>query len=371
MDIEKKSVITLNLIPEIGPRRFTNLIGRFGSAAEILNTSEEDLSLAEDVNGSLAKKIASAKDRIDVDKEIELAARSGINILTCFDEGYPKNLKVLYDYPIVVYIKGEIKNTDILSVGIVGTRQPTNYGKSVALKFAKDFAECDVTTISGLARGIDTMVHQATIEAGGRTIAVLGNGLNQHYPPENRKLEESVVKHGALVSEFPLEAFPDRQNFPRRNRIISGLSLATVVIEADIKSGALITARCCLEQGKDVFAVPGSIFSKYSQGTHHLIKSGAQLIENAEEVMGSIEPLAVWLKEKNSQSALQKKEEVELDPKGKKVMDILDTNPEGVSIDYFLENLDMPFGELSATLVNLELKGVLRSLPGKIYIKNH
>jgi len=207
MDTEKKSIITLNLIPEMGPRRFNNLIERFGSAVEVLKASEDELAQSEDINGSLAKKIATAKDTVDVDKEIELADKLGINIFTCFDDGYPKNLKVLYDYPILIYIKGEIKNTDLLSVGIVGTRLPTNYGKSVALKFARDFALCDVTTVSGLARGIDTQVHKATIDAGGRTIAVLGNGLNRHYPPENRKLEESLVKHGALVSEFPLEAF--------------------------------------------------------------------------------------------------------------------------------------------------------------------
>ncbi|MCB4791749.1 MAG: DNA-processing protein DprA [Elusimicrobia bacterium] len=371
MDIEKKAVITLVLLPEIGPVRFQNLINRFGSAVQVLNSSWEELNLVEDINENLSKKIARAKNEVDTDKEIELAAKLGINIVTCFEYEYPKALRNLYNYPAVVYIKGEIKDIDILSVGIVGTRHPTNYGRNAALQFAKDFAKYEVTTISGLARGIDTEVHSSTINAGGRTLAVLGNGLNRHYPPENRKLEEKIVKQGALISEFPLDIEPDRQNFPRRNRIISGLSLATLVVEADIKSGALITARYSVEQGKDVFAVPGPIFSKYSRGTHHLIKSGAQLVEGAKEVLESIEPLAVWLKEKESTSIIREKEDIELDQKGRKVMDILDNNIEGVSIDYFLENLDIPFGELSSTLVNLELKGILRSLPGKIYVKNH
>jgi DNA processing protein len=370
MDAEKQSIIILNLIPEIGPKRFSNLVNRFGRAEEVLKATEYDLSCVEEIGEKLAKKISSAKNSIDADKEIELAGKLGVNIITCFDPQYPKSLKNLPDSPFVLYIKGEVKDDDLLSVAIVGTRLATNYGKSVAMKFSKDFADCGVTTVSGLARGIDTEVHKATIDAGGRTIAVLGNGLNRHYPPENKKLEEKIVKNGALVSEFPLETSPDKCNFPRRNRIISGLSLATLVVEADIKSGALITAKFCLEQGKDVFAVPGPIFSKYSNGTNYLIKSGAVPALSVQEIIEAIAPLAQWLKNKETSKIEAKVPGLELDGIDRQVMAVLDNNSDGVSIDSLLSKIKVSIGELSKALINLELKGFLRSLPGKVFIKN-
>ena len=371
MDAEKQAIITLNLIPEIGPKRFSNLVGRFATAEEVLKAQESELVCVEEINEKLAKKISSAKNNIDVNKEIELARKLGINIITCFDPQYPKSLKSLPDSPFVLYVKGEIKEEDLLSVAIVGTRLATNYGKSVAIKFSKDFADCGVTTVSGLARGIDTEVHKATIDAGGRTIAVLGNGLNRHYPPENKKLEEIIAKNGALVSEFPLDTSPDKGNFPRRNRIISGISLATLVVEADIKSGALITAKFCLEQGKDVFAVPGPIFSKYSNGTNYLIKSGAAPALNVKEIIEAIAPLAEWLKNKESSKIEVKGSGLGLDGIDKRVMDVLDNNVDGVSIDYLLDKVSVSMGELSKALINLELKGFLRTLPGKVFIKNY
>lgn len=370
MNREQYSILTLSLVFEIGPRRFQSLMEYFGTAEAVLNASEADLKNVEDINSDIACKIRRAGRTDDAAHEIELAQKLGVRIITCIDPQYPETLKNLYDWPQVIYVKGEIKLKDSWSVAVVGTRRPTNYGTNVASKFGRELAQHDITTVSGLARGIDTEVHKATVKAGGRTMAVLGNGLNRHYPPENRQLEDKIMHQGALISEFPLNCAPDKQNFPRRNRLISGLALATVVVEADIKSGALITAKCSLDQGKDVFAVPGPIFSKYSQGSHYLIKSGARLVENVGEIIDEIAPLTEWIRKKEQQRIYKQEDKTLLDNKSGEILNILAGSIEGVSIDFLAQNLGYTVGELSSGLLNLEMKGLIRSLPGKVYIKN-
>jgi DNA processing protein len=340
----------------------------FGSAANALAAPDNELLLVEGITPGIAAQIRQ-KQRVDAEQEIARAEKAGVKILTCVDDGYPVELKNISSYPPVMYVRGDITADDLYNVALVGTRHPTAYGRSVAAMFARQFAEKGVTTVSGLARGIDTEVHEATLAAGGRTIAVLGNGLNCHYPVENRKLEDRIAACGALVSEFPMDFQPDRGNFPRRNRIIAGLALATLVVEADLKSGALITAGFALEQGKDVFAVPGPIFSKYSQGPHSLLRQGAHIAESAADVIDTIQPLAEWRIRKSC--APGPRENIPLiDDSQHAVLDLLAQEPEGMSIDRVGTRANLSAGELARCMLDMELKGLVRSLPGRVYIKS-
>jgi DNA processing protein len=367
---EERAIIALHLLPDIGPRRFQHLVARFGSAEAALAASEIELATVEDIGPTLAKQIAGAAQGEAVDKELALAECNGARFVTCISDGYPECLKQLPDAPIVLSIKGELLPDDLAGIAVVGTRHPTAYGRTVAAQFCREFAAKKLTVVSGLARGIDTEAHTAALREGGRTIAVLGNGLNQHYPPENRKLEEKIIENGALISEFPLGFPPDRGNFPRRNRIISGLSLATVVVEADIKSGALITARFAAEQGKDVFAVPGPIFSRYSRGPHSLLKTGAQLAECADDIICEIQQVLEWHGYKKQQPDTVQEDMPLIDNSEEMIINILDREPAGASIDAMAARLALPAGELAAHLLSLELKGLVRSLPGKMYARN-
>jgi DNA processing protein len=365
---ELKYKLLLNMIPEIGPVRANRLLRHFGTAKKIFESTIDEIATIEDIGKILAKKILDITKQIDINKEIEKIKKLNINITTIDDDDYPAQLKNIPDPPIVLYYLGKFTKNDIFSVAIVGTRKPTSYGQLVTEKLTKELVQLNVTIISGLARGIDTIAHWTTIKSGGRTIAILGNGLNVYYPPENRKLETEIIKSGVLVSEFPLNYPPDKSNFPRRNRLIAGLSLGTVVIEGDLTSGAMITARFALDQGKDVFTVPGSIFSKYSRGPHLLLKQGAKLVESAEDIVQEITTLADWILKSN-----QKKEKVEelplLNNIEQEILSKLENEPDGLHIDKLYNLLKRNFSELSQTLISLELKGLIKSLPGKIYIK--
>jgi DNA processing protein len=363
---EQLAIIALHMCQDIGPRRLQNLMAHFGSAVGVLAASEGELTHTEGITPNLARQILRAKCA-DAEKEIARAGKAGARIVTCVDASYPAELKNIASYPPVICVLGDIIADDLLSVALVGTRRPTAYGRNVAETFARQFANEGVTTISGLARGIDTEVHQATLAAGGRTIAVLGNGLNHHYPVENRALGERIAARGALVSEFPMDFPPDRGNFPRRNRIIAGLALATLVVEADLKSGALITAGFALEQGKDVFAVPGPVFSKYSQGPHNLLRQGAQVAESAADVISAIQPMAEWCARRSRAQELPRTMPL-LDDSQQNVLAILSQEPEGMSIDSIGVRTKLAVGELAQCMLDLELKGLVRSLPGRMYI---
>jgi DNA processing protein len=326
------------------------------------------LVLAEGITPEIARRVRRLQ-RADAAREIERAEKAGVRILTCADDAYPAALRTIAGPPPVLYVRGALTADDESAVALVGTRHPTAYGRSVASSFARDFAAAGVTTVSGLARGIDTEVHRATLAAGGRTIAVLGNGLNCHYPRENRALEDQVAERGALVSEFPMDFPPDKTNFPRRNRIIAGLALATLVVEADVRSGALITAGFALEQGKDVFAVPGSVFSKYSQGPHSLLRQGAAVAASAAEVIEAIRPLAAWSARAHRPPAAAPAMPL-LDEPQQRILSLLTGEPEGISIDAIGARAALPAGEVARCLLDLELKGLVRSLPGRVYIRS-
>jgi len=367
---EKQAKILLNLIPEIGSIRANRLLSYFGSASKIFQSTVEELQSIEGLTKPICEKIIRAHNIFDLEKEIKKADKLGINIITSDEDNYPEQLKVISDPPLVIYVLGEIKKDDFFSLSIVGTRKPTGYGVSVTEKLTKEFVESKITIISGLARGIDTIAHWTAVKNGGRTIGVLGNGLSICYPPENKNLKQKILdtNSGALISEFPIDTKPERQNFPQRNRLISALSLATIVIEGDITSGALITAKFALEQGKDVFAVPGSIFSKYSKGPHYLLQQGAKLVMSGEDVIREISNLEKWVKKKNK----RKKETQELqflNPDEQQILSFIELKPDGIYMDELSNLLKKSISVISQNLTSLELKGLIKSLPGKLYIK--
>lgn len=366
MPTELESWVLLNGIPAVGPVKFKLLLNYFGTAEKALSSSFDDLICLEGIDEKSAHLIIDEREKFDLGKELDEAKKEGVRIIASFMDEYPTSLKTIYDYPPVLYVKGEIKEQDAFSVAIVGTRRNTVYGKSACEKIVRDLSNMGVTIISGLARGIDTVAHETALSEHGRTIAVLGNGLSHHYPPENRKLEERIILNGAVISEFPMGIRPDKQNFPRRNRLISGLSLGVVVVEAAEKSGALITATCASEQGRDVFAVPGSIFSKYSAGPHQLINKGAKLVEKAEDIVSEINILKN-LVDKTRANLRTVREEKKINAEFLPVYEAIGYEP--VHMDYLSAALNLPIEKLSVIILNLVMDGLISELPGKTYIR--
>ncbi len=370
---ELKNLMILNNIPLIGPVRIKRLLDFFGSASNVLSASIEDLVQVEGINLSIAKSILSYKNKFNPYKEIETLKNNDVNLIPYYDQNYPEALKYLTDPPILLYVKGEIKPSDLISISIVGTRKPTTYGKLVVEHLIKGLAKYNLTIISGLAYGIDTLAHEYAIKYGLRTIAVLGNGLGVYYPQANRKLQQGIPSYGAVISEFSYFSKPSKSTFPQRNRIIAALSLGTVVVEADIKSGALITAKFAAELGKDVFAVPGSIFSKQSMGANYLIKNGAKLVTEAEDIVEEIKHISDLFKQRlsNLKQIPSKKLQVledNLSENAKRVLDIISLEPEGIHIDKLqnISNIEMPV--LMQIIFELQLASKVKEMPGKIYI---
>jgi len=275
-----------NLIDGIGPNSFKKLLAYFPSLSEAWSAENKQLKQA-GLTDLLVERISKERRRIDPDKEMEKLDREGIKLVTVFDQTYPKLLKEIYNPPALLYLKGEFTSQDESGLAIVGTRKSSLYGRQITPLLAADLTQAGLTIISGLAKGIDTLAHQSALAVNGRTIAVLGSGLDRRsiYPFVNRRLAEEISQQGAVISEFPLGAKPLAQHFPQRNRIIAGLSLGVLVIEAPQKSGALITARDALEQNREVFAIPGPISAENSSGPNNLIKMGAKLVSQANDVL--------------------------------------------------------------------------------------
>lgn len=284
-----EDLIPLNLTGHIGSSLLGRLLERFGSTKGIIGASERELMSVSGIGPIVAKAISDIRKTDKAEEEQEKAKKLGIKILPYTHQSYPEHIKNIFDYPIVLYIKGELKETDKLALAIIGTREATPYGERHAVRFSRELAELDICIVSGLARGIDTFAHLGALKAKeGRTIAVVGSGLDIIYPPENRKLYNQIAERGAVISEFGFGVQPDASNFPRRNRIISALSLGVLVIEAGEKSGAVITAGAALEQGREVFCLPGNIDSAQSQGTNKMIKEGAKLVNDIEDILEEI-----------------------------------------------------------------------------------
>ncbi len=357
---EIKHWLALNMVVGVGRTIFHRLVKAFGSPENVFAARVADLR---QVHG-IGDKVATAISGFDVDRatdrELGLAQKEDIRILTLTSEEYPELLGSIYDPPPVLYVKGKRLDSISFPLAVVGTRNPSEYGKIIAHRLCLKLAAAGFNLVSGLARGVDSLAHRAALEVGADTIAVFGCGLGHTYPPENRKLRNEIVQQGAIVSEFPVLMRPERNNFPARNRVLSGLSLGTVVVEAAEKSGALITADFALEQGREVFAVPGNITSPKSKGTNDLIKAGAKLVDSPESV---IEELLPALQER------MEKPEITLDnDKERQVFSLLSL--EGRHIDHLIENSDLSPAQVSATLLQLELRGLVRQLSGKIYVSN-
>jgi DNA processing protein len=363
MNSETYSIIRLSLCHNISIPRLTGLIAAFGSAENIFSRTVSDLTQVEGIHTSIAEAVLSDNSKKFADAEIELARKENIQILTFADSAYPQRLLDTPDYPPIIYVKGQLLPQDEHSISVVGARRATVYGQTAAAEFAGAFAKNNITVVSGLARGIDTCAHVAALKAKARTIAVLGNGLLNYYPPENKKLQDTIAETGAVISEFPLYAISDKHNFPRRNRIIAALSLATLVVEAKIASGAMITAKICADYGKDVFAVPGSIYNKYSEGPNYLIKNGAMVALNPQDMLSQIKEFAHL-----SQLQQSLKLNVNLSEEETKIFNFLKKTPEGAAPDEISYKTKISISKISSILVNLEISGVVKSVPGQKYI---
>ncbi|MCM8818548.1 MAG: DNA-processing protein DprA [Candidatus Omnitrophica bacterium] len=349
---EKIYWIALNLLG-ISSAKFKILFEKFKSIKEIFNLSVNQL-VELGISKNVAEKIIKW-DQLPLNEEINYIKNEGIKLLTIDDPEYPVLLKEIYDPPFLLYVKGNIEVSSNF-ISIVGTRTPSLYGLKMAEKFASGLAEYGFIVVSGLARGIDTSVHIGTLKVDGKTVGVLGSGFKNFYPPENKKLEKEIIKNGAIITEFPSNTLPERYNFPKRNRIISGLSLATVVIEAGPRSGALITANFALEQGRDVFALPGRVDTLYSKGTNKLLKEGAILIEDIGDIL---EVLNVEVKNKEKKINGIETEE----------MEILAILNEPLQLEEILAKTKIQQDLLFQILTKLQIKGFIEELPGKIYRK--
>lgn len=361
-----EALVSLNLIGNIGSTRLKKLLDYFGKPENILRASPEKLSAIFGIGEEITRAITCFKKE-DLDRELTLAKSLGIKIITREDEDYPENLKNIFDPPIVLYLKGKLIPEDKNSIAIVGSRRASVYGLNCAEKFACELSNYGFTIISGMARGIDTYAHRGALKAKGRTIAVMGSGFNHIYPEENKELSERIAKCGTVISEFPMNTEPLKQNFPRRNRIISGLSLGVLVVEAARNSGALITADCALEQGREVFALPGKVDSGTSFGTNSLIQQGAKLIANVADIIEElIIPVANIQKEdgkvkKSENSHFENEDEYRL-------YELI--SDESVQLDDLVDKTNIDAKKISDILLRLQLKHLIKQLPGKQFVRS-
>ncbi|MFH1415103.1 MAG: DNA-processing protein DprA [Elusimicrobiota bacterium] len=362
-----ENYIQLVSVDGIGCVSIKKLIDYFGNIESIFRSDPEEISAASGLDLNKSEEILRLPGNPSprVIEEIEKIKDRGYHLYYYGLKGYPRMLAEIYDPPVVLYSRGELRESDINAVAIVGTRRATQYGRRVARYISRDMASNNITVISGCAVGIDTIAHKGALENGGRTIAVLGSGLDVEYPPENAKLMEEIAGNGAVVSEFPAGTEPKPYNFPLRNRIISGLSLGVVVVEAPGKSGALITAVRAAEQGRAVYAVPGSVFSSKSKGCNKLIKQGAIPVSMADEILQDISPmLHIPLLKKREKEFVDEK----ISDDGKKILDILSGGE--FTIDEISEKSKIDISTLAKALTDLEMIGVVSQGGGKRYIKN-
>jgi DNA processing protein len=353
--------LCLSLVSGVGPRMLKQLLDHFGEPTAILDAAPSQLRDVPGVGPKLSRSISEARDKIDVEAELKLCAENDIRIMTSRDEDYPRMLREIDDPPPTLFVRGTITAADALAIGIVGSRHATRYGAAQAERFASSLSRAGLTIVSGLARGIDAAAHRAALEADGRTIAVLGGGILHLYPPEHASLADEITKRGALVSEMPPRFAPTSSSFPQRNRIISGLTLGAVIVEASTRSGALITARHAMEQGREVFAVPGRIDSRASHGCHALIRDGAKLIENAEHVLEELGPLIESAPQEDG-TVLRHPAELKLNDTEQTVLQAIDTEP--TLIDQVVQQTGLPVHRVLSTISVLEMRRLITRISG-------
>ncbi len=371
---ELKYWLAWNKVKEVGPIRFSYLLQAFSSLEDAWHSISETNKIMKllHIGENTWKKIEQEKKKIDPDNELALLDKLNVKVITIIEDGYPSILKNIYDPPPIIYYQGNfieiMKNKK--GIAIVGSRKATYYGRKVSREIADELATCGYVIISGLARGIDTHAHIGALEAGGMTIAVLGCGADVIYPAENRGLAYRIIENGAIISEFPLQTKPEKSNFPRRNRIISGLTLGTVVVEAAEKSGALITADFALDQGKEVFAIPGNIHSFLSRGCHNLIKQGAKLVNNYQDILEELKDINELSEVKEGDICKKEQQKIfyeNLSDFEKKFLEYISTEP--LHIDEIANLTDSPHARVSEVLLSLELKNCIREIEGKRYIR--
>ncbi len=352
--------VAFNRVHGIGAVRFAALLEHFGDLERAWEASPEAL-LASGIGPQSVRRLIESRVSIDPDDELEKLERAGVDVLTWLDESYPPLLRQADHAPPVLYIRGRLEPADRDAVAVVGTRRPTPYGQTAARDLAATLAVHGVTVVSGLARGIDAYAHRAALEAGGRTLAVLGSGLDEVYPAEHRRLAEEIATRGALLTDYALGTRPEAANFPPRNRIISGLARAVVVVEAGEESGALITARFAADQGRDVFAVPGSIYNRASRGTNRLIQDGATPLLTPDDVLTSLQTVHGQASPAASEPPMTD------DPVERAVLGCLGADPSHV--DDVVARAGQPVPQVTAALAMLELKGLVTHVGGMHYVR--
>jgi DNA processing protein len=339
------------------------LLARFGSPAAVFAAAPSELREVPGVGVKLCRAIVRARDELDVETELQLCREHGLRIVTEADEDYPPGLRDIPDPPGVLFVRGRLEPRDVMAIGVVGTRHATQYGLRQAERLGEGLTRAGFTVVSGLARGVDAAAHRGALQAQGRTLAVLGSGLLKLYPPEHRGLSEQIAESGAVLSEAPLRAKPLSGAFPQRNRLISGLSLGVIVVEASLRSGALITAEHAMEQGREVFAVPGPIDSHVSHGCHRLLREGARLVESVDDVLEELGPLA-GVASLGDDRDVRHPAELQLNDQERIVLDAIACQP--TSVEQIVTDSQLPVARVLSTISVLEMRRLVRRLSGQL-----
>jgi DNA processing protein len=357
----KEAFIALNMVPRLGPVNVRRLLQTLGSPDRVLTASRDELNGIDGLSPDIADSIVSWESSVDLQREMHQVKEFGAAVLSLDDHEYPAQLREIHDPPTVLYVWGKLEPGDRHAIGVVGSRRTSHYGLECAKKLSYQIAHSGLTVVSGLARGIDTAAHQGALAAKGRTIAVLGAGLNHLYPAENQALAEKIAMSGALVTEFPMDTTPDRQTFPMRNRIISGWGFGLLVVEAGYNSGALISASQAAEQGRNLYAIPGPIDRPTSHGTNRLIQQGAKLVMSVEDILEDVQVLFP------TPPALTQSKPPDLEGDLLRVYEAI-TSQE-TPIDEIIRRSRLGAGVATAALLQLEMRHLVKQLPGKYFVK--
>jgi DNA processing protein len=353
--------VRLSLVAGVGPRTRQALLEFFGSADKVFEAAPSDLRCVPGVGPKLARSIVDGRSDIDVAAELELCRANNVSIVSDSDAPYPKLLREIHDPPGVLYVQGQLLPEDALSIAIVGTRHATQYGLAQADRLAQGLARAGLTIVSGMARGIDAAAHRGALQAGGRTVAVLGSGVLNLYPPEHQDLAAEIAARGAVLSEAPPRSPPASGAFPQRNRIITGLSVGVIVVEAALRSGALISAEHAMEQGREVFAVPGRVDSRASRGCHRLLREGAKLVENVDDVLDELGPL-VESAPRDDGRVIRHPAELQLNDQEQTVLNAIGEEP--TNMDDVCAGSGLPIHRVLATISVLEMRRLVRRTSG-------
>ncbi|HVE15221.1 MAG TPA: DNA-processing protein DprA [Chthoniobacterales bacterium] len=362
---ETEAHIALNMVPRLGPVRLRRLLDAFGTPQRILTASATELERVNGIGPEAARSISGWEKSVDLTGELERIADFGARVLIPSDDEYPESLRTIHDPPIVLYVWGELTDRDRHAIGVVGTRKPSHYASECAKKLSYQLAYSGLTIYSGLARGIDTAAHHGALAAKGRTIAVMGSGLNHVYPPQNRELAEKIAAgNGAVITEFPMEVTPDKQTFPMRNRIVAGSSFGLLVVEAGLNSGALITANQAADQGRAIYAIPGRIDNPVALGSNKLIQQGAKLVQSAQDIlddMGLLFP--------EQPELMMAPAPVDLSDHERTILTTLDRDE--THIDAIATRSRLPIPIVASTLLALEMRRLVKQLPGSHFVRTN